>query len=131
MGFSDNLRLEAAYPEYGVPRGAPFQTKSLYAGGGEFTITVDGQLVEHRYRYEEDPERSHPYGDWPMPKPKRVSLGDRVIAYHGDILLIYNGPDKRWLELVARFTQGRLEWLRPLEEYPEENRVLLIEQGAR
>ena len=53
-----------------------------------------------------------------------------MIDYHGDILFTMR-PTNRSSEFVARFTHGRLEWIRPLEHYPEANRRLLMEQGAR
>jgi hypothetical protein len=129
MGFCDYVTLEQGCQEYGLTERRSFQTKSLYAGGAEFTITRDGKLVEHSYRYEDDPDRIHPITGSPL--LKRIPLGEKVIDYHGDILLHYYGTDDISLELVARFTHGRLEWLRPLAEYPEENRVLLVDQGAQ
>jgi len=30
-----------------------------------------------------------------------------------------------------RFTHGELEWIRLVQEYPEDNRLLLLDQGAR
>jgi hypothetical protein len=129
MGFADNVVLEQASQEYGLKAGTTFQTKSLYAGGGEFTITSDGKLVEHRYRYEDDPTSRHSVGHWG--RSKRVHVGDTVIDYHGDILLHGVQPDYSPKEFVARFTHGRVEWIRPAEEYPEENRRLLVEQGTR
>jgi hypothetical protein len=105
------------------------QTKSLYAGGVEFTITQDGKLVEHLYRYEDDPDRIP--STTGSPRFKHTPIGERMIEYHGDILLHHYGTEKNSLELVARFTNGQLEWLRPLADYPEVNRMLLVEQGAR
>jgi hypothetical protein len=128
MGFCDNIKLDQECAEYGVARGSSFQTKSLYAGGGEFTITSDGSLVEHHYRFEN--YRQQPVSASSYSPGRRVHAKDMVIAYHGDILLYGTGKDEN-LELVARFTNGRLEWIRRLEDYPEANRALLIEQGAR
>jgi len=124
MGFCDDLTMEKADPQYGISAGAVFQTKSLYAGGGHFMITADGRLVEHRYRYE-------PAVEPKFPLAKRVHIGDREIEFHGDILLYGAAADERFRELVVRFTHGRVEWIRPLDQYPEANRTLLIEQGAR
>ena len=90
---------------------------------------AEGQLIEHRYRYEPDPADLHPVTKFPL--AKRVHAGDRVIEYHGDIHLHGSAADERFNELVVRFTHGRVEWIRPLDEYPEANRALLIEQGAR
>jgi hypothetical protein len=121
MGFCDYVTLQNGCREYGVPQGSLLQTKSLYAGGGEFTITADGTLVEHLCRFEQAEGR---------PYYRRVPTGERVIDYHGDILLTH-AADEQVSEFVARFTHGRLEWIRPLEDYPEANRGLLMEQGAR
>jgi hypothetical protein len=124
MGFCDYLSFEKEYPEHGISKKTLCQTKSLYAGGAEFTITTDGKLVEHLYRYEDDPGRVHPVTR--MPRWKRIAIGQKEIAYHGDIFIHCDGP-----ELIARFTHGRLEWIRSVDEYPEENRALLREQGSR
>lgn len=129
MGFSDSVTIEQEYAEYGIGKGERFQTKSLYAGMGEFTITEGGNLVEHLYRIEDDPDSRNPITGWP--RGKRVDMGRKVIEYHGDILLHRMEPDRQPQEIVVRFTHGRLEWLRPLSEYPEVNRGLLVEQGAR
>ena len=129
MGFYDDVTLESGCQECGIPQGSTLQSKSLYAGGGVFTITRDGKLVEQLHHYEDVPAQLNPVTGWPL--SRRVLDGQREIAYHGDILLSYVGADDRHRELVARFTHGQLEWIRPVEDYPEENRVLLVEQGAR
>src|ERR1700733_14246386 len=102
MGFCDYIKLEIASPENGVKEGTMFQSKSLYAGGGEFTITAEGKLVEHRYRHEDDPAIPHSNRCWL--RGKRIHVGDRVIEYHGDILLHGSMPDGASKQLVARFT---------------------------
>lgn len=122
MGVSDDVTLEAGDKENAIAPGTSFDTKSLYANRASFTITRDGQLVEHLFRYHW--KNDHGLSD--NPPFQRIPMGTRIIAYHGDILLY--GASRRF---VARFTNGRLEWIRPLDDYPEENRVLLIEQGAR
>jgi hypothetical protein len=129
MGFYDDVTLESGCQECGIPQGSTLQTKSLYAGGGVFTITWDGELVEQLRHYEDDPTRLNPVTGWPL--PRRVLDGRRVIAYHGDILLSCVRADDRHRELVARVTHGQLEWIRPVADYPEENRMLLVQQGAR
>ena len=129
MGFSDYLRFEAPYPEHHIAPDLMYQTKSLYASGAEFTISKDGQLIEHQFRIEEDPDRLNPHTARPL--WKRIPIGDRVIDYHGDILLygpISGGHPK---DVVVRFTHGLLEWIRMAEDYPEVNKTLLLEQGAR
>ena len=129
MGFCDDLTLEKAYPEYAIAPGQVFQTKNLYQGTGDFTISADGELIEHRYRYDQDQQNLHSVTRSPV--LKRVPIGDRVIEYHGDILHFGSKADERYRELVVRFTHGRLEWICPLDKYPEANHALLIEQGAR
>ena len=62
---------------------------------------------------------------------KRIHVGDKLVLYHGDILLYHYTVGTGLAEFVARFTHGELEWLRPIEDYPENNRMLLVEQGAR
>jgi hypothetical protein len=123
MGIYDSIVLVQGCHEHDRKPGAVLETKSLYAGGGEFIITAAGELIEHCYRLEmvSGANRSKA-----QPQYKRVSLGDRVIDYHGDLLLHYG--DRTF---VVRFTHGRLEWFRPAHEYPEASRAILLEQGAR
>jgi hypothetical protein len=51
----------------------------------------------------------------------RSHVADKPIAYHGDICL-YRTNQSGDLQgaMVARFTDGKLVWLRPLADYPEE-----------
>jgi hypothetical protein len=122
MGFSDRVRIDRAYPDLGIERGRDFQTKSLNAGGDDFTISADGKLVEHVWRHEFDAGRF---------SSTRIAGEDKLIAYHGDVLLFSRDPYGNTREFVARFTHGQLEWIRPVSEYPIENLHLLVEQGAR
>jgi hypothetical protein len=128
MGLCDYVTLEGEYPGCALPRGSRCQSQSLYAAGSEFAITAEGKLMQHVYRYENDPEQLHPLG-WT--RRKRIHLRDEVIAYHGDLLLMYLESAAGLKEWVARFTHGRLEWIKPLDDYPEANRRLLTEQGAQ
>ena len=125
MGFCDYVTVEK---ECGTFRGGRCQTKTLCQTGGEYTISRDGRLLEQLFRVADDPERA---SFQRLPLSRRIPAGERVIDYHGDILLCSDGDSGAVLELVARFTHGRLEWLRPLEDYPEANRSLLVEQGVR
>jgi hypothetical protein len=129
MGCCDIITLDREYAEYGIARGTIFQSKSLHAGDGQFTITADGKLIEHLGRYETDTERGDNFTQQPV--YRRVYVGDQIIEYHGDILLYGPPRNKRSGELVARFTHGRLEWIRHVDEYPESNHAFLVAQGAR
>jgi hypothetical protein len=124
MGLYDKLTMDRESPEFKVSCGDKFRTNSLYAGRGDFTISNEGKLIEHLFRYEPSTE-SEPF------LGKRIELGTRIIEYHGDILLCRDGTNSASEEPVARFTHGTLECLIPISEYPEANRVLLVEQGAR
>jgi hypothetical protein len=115
MGFSDNLTFEKAYPEYAIAPGQVFQTKSLFQLTSDFTISADGKLIEHRYRYDKDPEYLHPVTKFPL--AKRVHIGDRVIEYHGDVLLTpINGGStvQRTRRSLYEWTPGMDTPLRPI-----------------
>jgi len=93
MGFHDNVRLEKAYPEYGLAGGARFSkprtcTKRVVISSSPKTANWYSAF----YRYEDDPDRRHP--DLGSPLPKRVDLGEKqkVIDYHGDLLLCIATP---------------------------------------
>lgn len=125
MGLFDEMRFERACQDVGIEAGDVLQTKSLCALCNHFSITADGKLLEHLYRYERDPND---------PKPqsvlgKAIPNGDRIVEYHGDILLYGARRDEKYV--VARFTHGRLESLRPLSAYPEEHQNLLFGQESR
>lgn len=129
MGFCDTVMLDKEYPQYGIARGTVFQSKSLYANEAHFTISADGKLIEHLGRYALDTERQHRLGHPAV--YRRFHAGNQIVEYHGDILLYGPSRGKESAELVARFTYGQLEWIRPIDEYPEINYKFLLEQGAR
>jgi hypothetical protein len=94
--------FDTVYCEYPLPeaahQGLEFQTKDLERFLGTYTITRDGRLVRHARRGGRgEPDRDV---EWPL---------------HGDIRF-YTSEDKEWIEYVARFTHGQVEWIRPLEE---------------
>jgi hypothetical protein len=128
MGY-DLVTLDKELPEYGIRRRTIFQSRSLHAGDGHFTISAEGRLVEHLGSYEPDPTRLNPLTQQPL--YRRVYVGDQIIEYHGDILLYGPSSGKGSGEWVARFTHGRLEWIRSVEEYADINHIFLVEQGAR
>jgi hypothetical protein len=129
MGFCDIVMLDKEYPQYGIARGTVFLSKSLYANEAHFTISADGKLIENLCRYALDTEMQHRLGHPPV--YRRFPAGDQIVEYHGDILLYGPARGKDSAELVARFTHGRLEWIRSLDEYPEINYKFLLEQEAR
>jgi hypothetical protein len=96
MGFYDTLHCEYPLPD-SRHQDLDFQTKSLDPCLLHYKITHDGRLVRLAR-----PNRSGPDQDveWPI---------------HGDITF-YTSVEKTWIEYVARFTDGRIEWIRPIEE---------------
>jgi hypothetical protein len=126
MGFYDTVRFEGADATHGIQPGDEFQTKNLFSISERFTITADGKLMRHHVRYESSSGNVHPLTGTPLPLLKAVPTGDSLFDFHGDMLLY--GASK---DLVARFTHGQLEWLKSADDYPEEHRILLLEQGAR
>jgi hypothetical protein len=135
MGFCDTLTFEQAVPELGIESGAAFQTKNLHQLNHEFVITAEGKLLQRLfrheqpfYRYQVDRESGPPSQLYTL--PTRVPIGDKLIGYHGDLLLWQRDTNDP-TELVVRFTHGQLKWIRPVQQYPEDNRLLLLDQGAR
>jgi hypothetical protein len=99
MGLFDTI-----YCEYPLPdvrhQGLEFQTKDLESALDHYTITQDGRLMLHARRFGNGPDRDI---EW---------------AIHGDVSFYTHeaSAEKSWIEYVARFTHGRVEWIRPVEE---------------
>jgi len=128
MGMFDELRCEFPLPDP-IVQDEIFQTKDLERLLDRYTITSDGRLILHQVRYEEVPEKERPY--YGTPEWKRggliqflgslrpVPVGAVEIPFHGDIVFytfLENRPEKEWFEYRARFTDGRLQWIRREEE---------------
>jgi hypothetical protein len=120
MGFGDYVIVEATGEEAEFTPGTRFYTKNLCQTGSEFTVTATGELIQQLYRYEDHLDPAH------VPRPQRIATGQRRIDYHGDLFL-WGDPRN----FVVRFTHGQFEWIRPAEDYTEQIRQLLMEQGAR
>lgn len=97
MGMFDTIHCEYPLPE-AKHQSLVFQTKNLECLLDTYTITADRRLVRHARRGWRK-ETDHDV-EWPL---------------HGDIRF-YTSKDKEWIEYVARFTHGRVEWVRPLAE---------------
>lgn len=98
MGLFDTVGCEYPLPE-ARHQELEFQTKGLECVMDHFTITRDGRLIRHP-------------GGW--------SRLDRDVEWpvHGDIRIYTSDKtqDPSWIEYVVRFTHGRVEWIRSLEE---------------
>lgn len=101
MGLYDEVRWDAALPEGHQPDDRLFQTKSLDPSLDYYVVTPDGRLhlVGNGWR---DDDLEH-----------ASSLNGVDVEFHGDIHLV---SVKRDGEYLARFTNGTLEWIRPLAE---------------
>lgn len=110
MGMFDTIFCEYPLPEPGH-QALGFQTKDLECLLDNYTITSDGRLIRRARRgLLGQPDRDI---EWPL---------------HGDIRF-YTSRDKVWVEYVARFTHGRVEWIRPVEEARRAEGVPPSEEG--
>jgi hypothetical protein len=128
MGMFDDIRCEAALPDDRFPPGHWFQTKSLNCSRDRFTITREGRLIFHKHRYESGP-------DWEVlpgvmiPGGEAVHVADIDMDYHGDINFCDALPDLTVVDYVARFTNGKLEWIRPYESLSELHKTWFDAKG--
>ena len=99
MGLSDTVRCEYPLPEAGH-QDLEYQTKAFENLMERYTITADGRLIRH---FEGGLFGGGPYCDleWPM---------------HGDVEIYASSSDRTGIDYIVRFTHGRVEWIRPLEE---------------
>ena len=121
MGMYDEVLCECELPAGLGLTHRNFQTKSLCRALGRFTITKEGQLIYHPVRYVMAPGAPEgPFGK----RVDSVPEPDVDTHYHGNILLTDTGEGEL-IQLVARFTHGQLEWLRPVSELSEAERMFL------
>ena len=98
MGLFDTVHCEYPLPE-ARHQGLEFQTKNLECMLGRYTITRDGRLTRHALPGGRGPGRDI---EWPI---------------HGDVsIYTRDRSEDAWVEYVARFTHGRVEWIRSVEE---------------
>lgn len=101
MGMFDTLKCKYPLPEKEVQEDS-FQTKSLDCLLDNYTITEQGKLILHRQRHYETAARKI------------------EVDFHGN-LRFYTSKGSReennyqWFEYVARFTEGKLQWIKRLE----------------
>lgn len=128
MGMFDELRCEFPLPD-AVVQNEVFQTKGLECLLDRYTITSDGRLILHQVRYEAVPEEERPYYGTPewergglvrsLGCMRAVPVGDVELPFHGDLVFYTSrgtGPDMEWFEYQARFTEGKLQWIRRVKE---------------
>jgi hypothetical protein len=129
MGLFDEIQCEYPLPDPAVQKEI-FQTKRLDCSMDRYTITADGRLILHKTRYELVPEEERPsYGtpEWET-SPFTRFLGSLRVVPEGDVELVYHGDiefytpiggagddEPEWFEFQARFTEGRLQWIRRVD----------------
>ncbi len=119
MGMYDDIKCEYPLPDKQV-QNKVFQTKSLQCNLDSYTITKEGRLIWHKYRYETVPEEERPYygkPEWNDPllqlagSTKSILVGDIDVLHHGIIgfyTFIADGVGEKWFEYVAKFTDGQI-----------------------
>jgi hypothetical protein len=126
--------------EYPLPDTAPkwitektlWQTKDTDAQYMEnYTITKEGRLIHHSVLYENVPENERPYWgkpEWETSKVlqlcgciRSVPNGDIDTNHHGDLHIGAMSGSQPYVfyDLIVRFTNGRVEWIKEVKEvYP-------------
>ena len=100
MGLFDTVHCEYPLPD-ARHQGLEFQTKDLDCALDTYTITIDGRLLRRSWRFGQEALQLEV--EWPI---------------HGDVRFYTHEKslDPPWIEYVARFTRGRVEWILPLDE---------------
>lgn len=124
MGMYDFVICEYPLPDSEV-QDAKFQTKDFDCNLDEYVITKDGMLIHKVFTYEVVPEEERPYYGTPkwddplyqlfgMLRLKHVR--DEVMSdFHGDVRF-YTFKDDGFYEYVARFSYGKLDFIKRIEE---------------
>lgn len=128
MGMFDEIKCEYPLPD-AVMQDVVFQTKSFDCELTRYTITADGRLIHHTARWESVPEEERAfYGKPEWEKPfyrmigclKTIPDGDVEVPYHGDVCFYTSRGEPQtesfeWFEYQARFTDGKLQWIKCVE----------------
>ena len=98
MGLFDTVRCDYPLPD-AAHQSLEFQTKDFERSLDEYLITRDGRLVRRA-------------------RPRETGLvRDVECPFHGDVRIYDLDPHKErgLVEYVVRFTNGRVEWVRRLD----------------
>lgn len=93
------------------------QTKSFDKTMAVFVIR-NNTLYRRDFEYEDTDEVQAVIGDFTLYKQKLINTTDVPIDYHGDIRIAAKSPDGGAgdLRLLARFTEGVLQWVKVGEQ---------------
>ena len=89
-----------------------WQTKSFDCTLGEIYLTANGTLEELGFDYEEVPKEERPYPDAEGPMGlcgsfRRINERVEPLEHHGYVNF-YTSIKSRWIEFVAKFTDGKM-----------------------
>ena len=97
MGMYDRLYSRIPLPDCNLPTDIELQTKDLECLLDCYVIDADGRLLLCQSRPDDPPDPT----------------GAEDTGYHGDLCFYtLSEPDGEPHEFLARFTHGRLEWIR-------------------
>ena len=119
MGLYDELICEVELPKVGLRDREIFQTNSLFCSMGRLTITKEHRLIQHCERWEWEDSEDASTDPSRIPKMRRVPTGDRDLHFHGDLVFFVFFPEEFQGDMVARFTDGHLQWISTMEALPE------------
>jgi hypothetical protein len=117
MGMFDSIwRCDYPLPDPEI-QNESFQTKSLECALDSYRITEDGRLVVKDFQLESNPNYKG-LGTGTGGIFNRIELGEVEVPYHGDIYF-YTYIERVEYGYVARFTNGRVEWIKRANERGE------------
>jgi len=124
MGLLDTVRIEPGAPGADRFRDCELQTSDLGRRMERFTIIADGRLIHHRVRYDVT-QASATAEISPLALWRVVPDRDVVVPLHRDVTLYGEPADGEADFFVARFTEGRLQWIKPRDQLDEDYREYL------
>jgi len=130
MGMYDEIIVEYPLEGYEFLQDKMFQTKDFDNLMDMYKITQDGRLLIEDAEYEFVPEEERPYygkEEWDknplfqlIGSLKRKTFGWKDLNYHGMFrfytLYELGSDNRKWYEFEAKFTDGNLTELKPVEE---------------
>ena len=121
MGMFDYVQCDYPLPDGRVVDGPVFQTKDFDCGMDIVRISRAGRLVLREWHFVDVPKAERPYPDAEEGSiesmcgiVRRVVDREYEAEFHGD-MNFYGEPG----DFIARFTEGQLQWIKPLTLSPE------------
>ncbi len=90
-----------------------WQTKDVVEPRCEtLRLTADGQLVHVWHEWEWRDDETALFGGY----LHSVAEHEDALEYHGDMVFYTHDSRLKWWELKARFTDGKLAWVREVQD---------------